>query len=482
MSNAHATVTLAEKLAFCSTLLIVLSLFSLSRLTAPPTNSTAPPPTVSSLVQQLVPVEIAIEERRYSDALTMLEALAIAHPDRSLPLLRVGQIYLVQHRWLMAEDAFNRALVRDFENPVALAGLAESLLQQGRVEPATTVWERAVAIAPSLSTGLGRSHLSKLNFEAALAAFATQPDPHAVWYLAAMTAPTDIEAARNHLQSMDVTDEPSLAVKREYLRTTLAPFTATSPPADVAKTVGIAFVQAELWPLAINALTVAHEADAHDGETLAFLAHARTQSGLPTFEMFAEAVKLAPTSPLVLSLHGQYLRQQGVFTVAVLRFAQVIKHDFENAAAYAEIAAIRVEQGRLNEAERWYQAAIDVADKKQPFKRMLAYFYLNHSYDVTDKGMPLVETLAKANPTQAEYHLMLGQMHFRVGQYDQAEALLEKAVELAPNRVEARYHLALILSIKGQTKDAALEYQRVVDWDTSSGLRERARVALQKLG
>lgn len=480
MSNSHSTVTLAEKLAFYSTVMIVLSLFCLSRL--PASQPTVPPPDVPVFVKAMVPVEIAIEERRYSDALTRLEALATAHLDRPLPLLRAGQIYLVQHRWLMAEDAFNRALARDFDNPVALAGLAESLLQQGRVEPATTVWERAVAIAPSLATGLGRSHLSKLNFEAALAAFATQPDPNAVWYLAAMTAPTDVETARNHLYSLDVVDRPDLLAKRDYLLTALAPLTPTSPPAEVAKTVGIAFVQAELWPLAINALTIAHEADAHDAETLAFLAHARTQSGLPAFEMFADAVELAPTSPLVLSLQGQYLRQQGVFTVAALRFAQVIKHDFQNAAAYAEIAAIRVEQGRLNEAERWYQAAIDVADKKQPFKRMLAYFYLNYNYELVDKGMPLVETLAKANPTQAEYPLILGQMYVRVGQYDQAQALLQKAVELAPNHVEARYHLALILSIKGQTKDAALEYQHVVDWDTSTGLRERARVALQKLG
>ncbi len=471
----------SEKLAWLTTSLILVAML-ISRQNTPVPIEVVADTAPSQMGRTIAAVETLIAARRYGEALHHLADVTQTQPEQSLSLILSGRIYLQQHRWWLAEDAFNRALTRDMENPVALAGLAEALLQQGRTSAATTVWQRAVAITPELSTGLGRSHLQNLNFTAALAAFTPQPDPQATWYLAVMTAPNDVEMARRYLYSIPVDDAPHLLTQRDYLLQTLAPFDADSPPFAVAQAVGYALIQTEQWSLAINALTIAHEADPQDGETLAFLAHARQQRGLPAADMFEQAVSLSPDSVMVLSLHGKFLRHRGEWRLAARRFGQVVVLDPYNAAAYADIGAIWAEQGRLDKAETWYRMAVQVADDTFPFEQMLARFYLDHHYRLAEAGLPLLTDLAQLRPHDATLLDWLGWAQFLTGDHAAAETTLQQAVSLDPDLVTARYHLGLVLSVNGKPTAAQAEYQRVIDWDTSGELRQRAQTALEKLG
>jgi hypothetical protein len=52
---------------------------------------------------------------------------------------------------------------------------------------------------------------------------------------------------------------------------------------------------------------------------------------------------------------------------------------------------------------------------------------------------------------------------------------------LNPDLTSARYHLARQLEATGRVVEAAAEYQRVVDWDTSGLFRDRALKDLQRL-
>jgi cytochrome c-type biogenesis protein CcmH/NrfG len=65
------------------------------------------------------------------------------------------------------------------------------------------------------------------------------------------------------------------------------------------------------------------------------------------------------------------------------------------------------------------------------------------------------------------------------GAPDGGEPALRRAVELDPNLVSARYHLARWLAVNGQSAQAAAEYQRVIDWDTTGIFRDRALKELQ---
>jgi Tfp pilus assembly protein PilF len=72
-------------------------------------------------------------------------------------------------------------------------------------------------------------------------------------------------------------------------------------------------------------------------------------------------------------------------------------------------------------------------------------------------------------------------MYFLDGKADKAEEALRRALELDPQLVSARFHLARLLLLDGQESAAAAEYQQVVDEDLSGTLRDQALRALQEI-
>lgn len=452
--------------------------------------SCVPKPQPAPPASFMMRAEPLIAERRYGEAVTVLEEMAQAYPDNPLPLLKIGQIYVVQQRWLLAEDAFNRALAREPQNAVALAGLAETFYGQGRLDEAVTFWQKAAAANPHLHgvfTGLGRTYLARFEFVAAKKAFLEQqrqqPDPEALWYLAALEAPADSGAAREYLQSIASPPGSRLSERRDYLLAALKPFTAGSLPAEAAKATGIALAQAQLWPLAIHALTIAKEKQGEkvDAETLAFLGYAQAQAGRPAFELFRQAQQADPNSAWPLYFQGLYLRQKGTLRAAEAAFKQAVTLDPQNAAFYVEMAETKAQRGDLASAELWYEAAVQVSAEDLQFRLLQAKFFANWGYRMAEAGIPAARAITEADKDNAEAYDLLGWMQFLTGAPGSGEAALRQALALNPDLTSARYHLARQLEAMGRKTEAAEAYQRVIDWDTSGEFRERALKDLQRL-
>lgn len=449
--------------------------------------SCTPKPQAAALTNLMARAEPLLVERRYSEAAALLEDAAQTYPAQPEPLTKIGRIYLAQQRWLLAEDAFNRALARDSKHGPALAGLAEVFYQQDRLTDALKLWQEASAITPPIPqvwTGLGRTHLALFEFEAAREAFLEQqrrqPDPEARWYLAALAAPMDWTEAMDYLQAIPA--EGKLASRRDYLLAALKPFDETAPPAKVAKAIGIALAQAQLWPLAIHALTTARtEQKATDAETLAFLGYAQAQAGRPALELFEQAHQADPDSALPLYFEGLYLRQQGALKAAEASFQQAVKLAPDNAAFYAEMAETKAQKGELSNAEIWYQAAVQVSAEDIRFRLLQAQFYANWGYNMAEAGIPAAEAIIETDKNNAEAYDMLGWMQFLTGAPEGGEAALQQALALNPDLISARYHLARQLEVSGRVTEAATEYQRVIDWDTTGFFRDKALTDLQRL-
>lgn len=449
--------------------------------------SCTPKPQAAALTSLMARAEPLLLERRYSEAAAVLEDAAQTYPARSEPLLKIGQIYLAQQRWLLAEDAFNRALAREPRQGAALAGLAETLYHQKRFIAALDLWQAAVEVTPpppQVWTGLGRTHLALFDFESAGETFREQqrrqPDPEAQWYLAALVAPMDWAEAMDYLQAMPATGE--FASRRDYLLTALKPFDQESPPAEVAKATGIALAQAQLWPLAIHALTAARAGqETDDAETLAFLGYAQAQAGRPALELFEQAHQADPDSALPLYFEGLYLRQQGALKAAEASFHKAVTLAPENAAFYAEMAETKAQKGELSNAEIWYQAAVQVSEDDLRFRLLQAQFYANWGYNMAEAGIPAAEAIIETDKNNAEAYDLLGWMQFLTGAPEGGETTLRQALALKPDFISARYHLARQLEVSGRTVEAVAEYQRVVDWDTSGLFRDKALTDLQRL-
>jgi superkiller protein 3 len=241
-----------------------------------------------------------------------------------------------------------------------------------------------------------------------------------------------------------------------------------------------------LWPPAVYALrTAAKNLDAlspgAQAETLAFLGHALAQAGRPALDLFEQAQSLDPDSALPIFFHGVYLRQQGALRAAEDLFNQAIALDPQNAAFYVELAKIKAEQGLFIEAEEHYTTAANLAEDNVQLQLSRVRFYANRGYKVAEAGIPAAEDIIEDNPDNAEVYDLLGWMQFLSGEPEQAERSLRRAIELDPNLMSARYHLARLFTANGQSAAALAEYQRIVDWDTSGVFRMRALQDMQQL-
>ena len=494
------TIDLSKQVAKAGCLLILLMTLSSVLACTPvlsPASSTSPLPTppddlAATFAAKVKPL---LTEQRYSEAVALLEQTAQARPNDPTPLRQIGQIYLFQQRWRLAEDAFNRALARDLENAETMTGLAESLLNQGRLDEALKWWQQAVDRQPNLPgvfTGLGQTYLLLFDIEASRAAFEQQQshifDPNAAWYLAALTAPTDLATAQAHLRAIPDDAPSTLLARRDYLRNTLAAYTPTSSPAQVAKATGVALAQLGLWPAAIYALNTALEqtgsplSQRERADTLAFLGYASAQAGRPAFDLLEQAIHTDPQAVLPLYFEGRYLRQKGALKAAQASFTQALALDPKNAALYAELADLALEQGNLSGAEILYTAAGKVAPNDLSFQLLLLKFYTDRGYRVNETGLPLAQTMLQTYPNNAEIYASLGWMQFLIGKTDNGEKSLRRALELDPKLVSAHYRLARLLEAKSAPVNAAEEYRRVIDLDTSGTWRDQALKDLMRLG
>jgi tetratricopeptide (TPR) repeat protein len=451
-----------------------------------------PNPPREPLPTYLNRAEAFVAQRQYSEALKTLEKAAELYPEETQPLIKIGQIYLSRRQWLLAEDAFNRALARNLRDPVATAGLAEVKLNQGDLTRALSLWQETTRLNPDLAgvfTGLGRTHIWRFEFEAAHDAFLTQlthqSDPEAQWYLAALVAPSDLTAANDYLLAIPAGSSTDLFARRDYLLAALVPFTAESPQAEVAQATGIALTQVGFWPLAVHALTIAAEypnqSPEEKAETLAFLGHALAQAGRPALDLFEQATALDPGSALPLYFYGIYLRRKGAWRAAEEQFEQAIALDPENAAIYVELAQVKVDQGNFDAAEGYYRAAAKLAEDDPQIQLLRVQFHANRGYRMAEAGIPAAQALIEADEDNAAAYDLLGWMQFLSGDSAEAEKSLRKAVELDPNLISARYHLARYLETEGKVTEAIEQYRQIVEWDTVGIFRDQATKALQRL-
>ncbi len=464
--------------------LITLGLFACEASSAAPT----PQP----LTYYLHEASAGVEAGNYGEAVSLLEQASQVYPTSTLPLTQLGHVYLTRRQWKPAEDAFNRALARDLDNGLATAGLAEVYLNQGKPYEALKLWQRAAEAEPNLPgvfTGLGRTYLDRLDFEKARSAFLAQqnrrPDPEAGWYLAALTAPTNLAQAQAYLNHIPDEAPTDLVNRRDYLQAMLATFEPDTSQTAVAQTVGIALVQAELWPLAINALTIAKsfpdQPAQEQAKTLAFLGHALAQAGQPALDWFDEAQQLDPNSALPDYFQGIYLRQKGALGAAGDLFRQALKLDPDNPAIYLELARLYSEQGDLGAAEETFKTAVEVAPEDEQIQLLQARFYANRSYRLKEAGIPLAEALVEADRDNAEAHELLGWMQFLTGSPEEAEAHLRQAIELTPESVSATYHLARFLESGSVLDEARSLYQRALELDPNGLYQEEIWQGLQRI-
>jgi len=422
--------------------------------------------------------------KSYAAAVAVYEQIATLTPHDPDPLLSIGEIYLTQHRWPLAEDAFNRALARDGANAQALAGLAWARWGQGDRLQAVKLWETALAHSPNLARARLRLALAYLDLDRLLKAetllrrhLNETDDPVAHLYLAMMQALTDASAARRELAAIPDGGPSQVVAARDYWLAALDQAEGAPSAAERLKSLGLALAQSEEWSLAQAALTQALSLNPTDAETMAFLGHVEAQRGRPAFEHLAAAVKARPEWPLGHYLLGLYYRQQGAYDFAVEEFRVALSLDPGNAQAWADLGQTYVAQGQYLMAEEALAKAVESAPEDVTFHLALVHFYADHTFRVGERGLAAAQAAADLAPDNPQVRDLLGWMYFLAGDPRQARLHLDSALHLDPELASAYYHLGVVRKALGQTEAARFAFLRAIDLDTDGFYRKRAQKA-----
>jgi tetratricopeptide (TPR) repeat protein len=153
----------------------------------------------------------------------------------------------------------------------------------------------------------------------------------------------------------------------------------------------------------------------------------------------------------------------GRYAEAETKLLQVLRQDQKNIRTLANLAAVQLDQNRLNDAEKTLKQALAVDPKSAPCLFLLGD--LRFRQEKYDEALEALSLSAKINPDKAETQYYLGKALIQKGSRQSAETALRRAVQLKPGWGDAHYLLAVVYATQQPPfrELAQWHYQKAVD-------------------
>jgi tetratricopeptide (TPR) repeat protein len=404
-------------------------------------------------------------------------------PNDPLPHLRLAQLYLDWGRTDDALDAIAQA---------QQLGAQETDLERLRVaaHAARADWpavvehaQRLLALVPDERDArhtLAHAYIELREWDAA------QEE-----YQALLRVDSTDSPAHERLGALLLGDDPVAIQHLFAARTELADrllaalsFPLPSPPlggmegreeasaAYASAFLGWRLLEAEEWALASLQFerALSHEPDYPDAHT--YLGYALDRQGYSdeAGPHLQQAVALAPDSAAAHTFLGLYYERLGDVASARAQYEAAYDLDPNNPATCVEIGQTWTDEGRYTEAEIWLREAVSLQPDDPMLWEVLTRFYLDHNITTAGRGVEAAARLVQLLPDDARAHDLRGWAAFQVGDYEQAEESLRRAIALDPALAAAHYHLGLLWSVRGLYQDAREAFGRALDLDTTGEL------------
>jgi tetratricopeptide (TPR) repeat protein len=202
--------------------------------------------------------------------------------------------------------------------------------------------------------------------------------------------------------------------------------------------------------------------------------------------LYLAALAVVTLSGCGMMAHGQNaegvtLYQQGFYHRALESFQEAVVSDPENGDAYYNIAAtyhqlskVDTEHGYSDQAESYYNLALDHAPDHVDCHRALAVLLVEQGS--SDKAYRLLERWADRSPSLAAPHIELARLYEEFDDAGAARQQLLAAIEVEPTNPRALTALGQLNEKEGNTAQALANYERSL-WHDSLQPDVRARVA-----
>jgi Flp pilus assembly protein TadD len=196
-------------------------------------------------------------------------------------------------------------------------------------------------------------------------------------------------------------------------------------------------------------------------EELALLKEAAPQ--LAAGDAQKKSLTQLPAGSAALVAEAQSFFTAGQFGQAEADYLKILQRDENNALVLGNLAAIEMQEGKLDAAEKHLKAAL-VLDPDDAFN-LSRLGLLKFRQEKYDEALDVLSRAAKLNPQDPEIQNFLGLTLSCKGLRGPAEAALRRAIELNPNYADAHNNLAAIYisATPPLVELARWHYQRALD-------------------
>lgn len=364
---------------------------------------------------------------------------------------------------------------------------AMALLKNGQSESAALILRRIAALQPIKQSSPGNTPetlrialnetLRNRDWRTAKSLaeqlVTLQPQDASIIYTAAiLAAPDDPEKAAGWL--LRATGDPQWGIDARDANLALS-----RAPDRVSglQLIGTQLIAKERWVLAEYILNRITGLDRARPETLALLALTQDSQGRDGSALITLALNQQPDSATVNYAAAVHWRHMGDLERALEALGRASVADPKNAAIPAEIATIYRQRNNPDEAARFYTLAVRLAPGEIGFYRVQTAFYADENFQLEGAGDQAIRQARALFPNDAELIAIYGQMRYRLGQFAEAKAALDRALELDTENLRARYYTGQLAQWQGDIPAARTAYERVIrigSGNTFAALAERA--------
>lgn len=429
----------------------------------------------------------ALSRSKWTTALDSLEAAISLEPALWSAHLQAASIAL------RSEDAERALLHLELYHPLAPdSGIycleAQADIMQDEIPSAEQAWQKANGSCPDETAyyqALLRHYWNQNDLTSARSVLEEWielggEDPQSYLQLGILLAATQPEDAIDPLRKAQQLSEKPIPLASALIRA-IEDAREANLPAYTLASVGQTLTRYTEWTPAVWAFEAALALDPEYAQAHAYLGLALDRSGQDGFEHMQTAVSEQPQNPLAYAFLAYHWQMKAQPTIAKIYLEIAARLDATNPAISAQLAQVFADLGDLEAAKNALRISVTLAPEDAQFWYLLARFSIERGIEIQTLGIPAARNallLDRQNPAGL---VLLGYAHLTLGNFDLAERLLWRAVQMNPKLAETQYYLGLLRRMQGDPDRAraAWEYARLLDPD--GAIHELAGRMLQTL-
>jgi len=187
--------------------------------------------------------------------------------------------------------------------------------------------------------------------------------------------------------------------------------------------------------------------------------------------LFIEAIKADPKHVPAWQAWAIMEKELGNYEEARRLFAEAAKADPRNTAVWQPWAIMENDLGNFDEAFKYAQRAVEL--KPRDFYPYIArgevYFSMknfNNSKSDFEQAKQIIESRLKHRPNDTRLLYLYGKVLSKLGQYQQAENVFRRSLNISPIKKKAFAHdgLGVLYEAKGMFEEAIKEWQKALEY------------------